>query len=40
MCMHARKVFISNKIFKKPVMFLKMVVKELFSLQNPMKKIV
>ena len=40
MCMHAHKVFISNKIYKKPVMFFKMVAKRLFSLQNLMKKIV
>ena len=40
MCMHAQEVFISNKIYKMPVMFFKMVVKKLFSLQNVMKKIV
>ena len=40
MCMHAQELFISNKIYKKPVTFFKMVVKKLFSLQNVMKKIV
>ena len=27
MCMHAQEVFISNKIYKKPVTFFKIVVK-------------
>ena len=30
MCMHAQEVFISNKIYKKPVTFSKMVVKIAF----------
>ena len=40
MCMHAQEVFFfSNKIYKKACnVFLKMVVKKLFSLQNVMKK--
>ena len=37
MCMHAQEVSFSNKIYKKPVTFLKMVVKKLFPLQNVMK---
>ena len=40
MCMHAQEMFISNKIYKKPVTFSKMVVKKLFSSQNVMRKIV
>ena len=40
MCMHAQEVLFSNKIYKKPVIFFKMMVKKLFSLQNVMKKIV
>ena len=39
MGMHAQEVFISSKIYKKPVTFFKMVVKKLFSLQNVMKKL-
>ena len=39
MCMHAQEVFISNKIYKKPVTFFKMVFKKLFSSQNVMKKL-
>ena len=41
MCMHAQEVFFfSNKIYKKASnVLLKMVVKELFSLQNVMKKL-
>ena len=35
-----RSVFFSNKIYKKPVTFLKNGCKKLFSLQNVMKKIV
>ena len=38
MCTDAQDVFISNKIYKKPVTFFKKVLKELFSLQNVMKK--
>ena len=30
MCMHVQEVFISNKIYKKPVTFFKMVVKNCF----------
>ena len=30
MCMHAQEVFISNKIYKKPVTFFKMVIKNGF----------
>ena len=37
MCMHVQEVFISNKIYKKPVTFLKMVVKKLFSFQIVIK---
>ena len=40
MCMHTQKVFISNKIYKKPVTFFKIAVKKLFSLQNVMRKVV
>ena len=41
MCMHAKEVFISNTIYKKSrTFFFKMVVNNLFSLQNVMKKIV
>ena len=40
MCMHAHKVFISNKICKKACNVFKMVIKKLFSLQNLMKIIV
>ena len=41
MCMHAQEVLFSNKIYKKACnIFLKMVVKKLFSLQNVIKKIV
>ena len=41
MCMHAQELFFfPNKIYKKPVTFLKGFVKKLFSLQNVMKKIV
>ena len=32
--MHAQEVFISNKIYKKSVMFYKLVIKKLFSLQK------
>ena len=38
MCIHAQEVFISNKIYKKPGTFFKMVVKKLFSLHNVTKK--
>ena len=40
MCMHAQEVFFSNKIYKRPVTFLKNGCKKLFPLQNVMKKIV
>ena len=42
MCMHAQEVFFfSNKIYKKACnIFIKMVVKKMFPLQNVMKKIV
>ena len=41
MCMRAQEVFFFFQIrsIKKPVTFLKMVVKKLFSLQNVMKKL-
>ena len=39
MCVHAQEAFISNKIYKKPVTFFKVVVKKLFSLQNVTKKL-
>ena len=41
MCIHAQEVFFFQiRSIKKPVKFFKMVVKKLFPLQNPMKKIV
>ena len=40
MCMHAQEVLFQIRSIKKPVMFLKMIVKKLFSLQHVMKKIV
>ena len=39
MCMHTQEMFISNKIYKKACNVFKMVVNELFSLQNVMKKL-
>ena len=39
MCIHAQEVFFQIRSIKKPVTFLKMVVKKLFSLQNVMKKL-
>ena len=39
-CMHAQEVFFfSNKIYKKPVTFLKMVVKKLFEMHYSLKKL-
>ena len=37
MCMHAHEVLFQIRSLKKPVMFFKMVVKKLFSLQNLIK---
>ena len=37
---YTRSASFLNKIYKKVSMFLKMVVKKLFALQNAMKKIV
>ena len=38
MCMHAQEVLFQIRSIKKPVMFLKMIVKKLLPLQNVMKK--
>ena len=45
MCMHAQEVFISNKIYKKPVTFSKMVVKKIVFItkcneKNCLKRII
>ena len=44
MCMHAQEVFISNKIYQKPVTFFKLVLKIVFitkcNEKNSLKRII